>query len=89
MVYYGIAVVAMAKPSVFRAEQPMAPDISADRTISHGGGSSFRRRDIVFVVNPRGASGRTGKEWKTLLPYLRSRLGSECNIAIFDWIKMR
>ncbi|CAL5331728.1 unnamed protein product [Camellia sinensis] len=81
MVYYGIAVVAMAKPSVFRAEQPMAPDISADRTISHGGGSSFRRRDIVFVVNPRGASGRTGKEWKTLLPYLSSRLGSECNIC--------
>ncbi|KAG5529448.1 hypothetical protein RHGRI_029991 [Rhododendron griersonianum] len=26
-----------------------------------------------------GANGRTGKEWKKLLPYLRSRLSSDCN----------
>lgn len=52
--YYQIA---MAKPLVFRAEQPMAPDLSADRSIYPGGHSSTsRRRDIVFVVNPRGLS---------------------------------
>ncbi|XP_050142707.1 sphingoid long-chain bases kinase 2, mitochondrial-like isoform X2 [Malus sylvestris] len=28
-----------------------------------------------------GANGRTGKEWKKLLPYLRSRLGADCNIC--------
>lgn len=77
--YYQIA---MAKPLVFRAEQPMAPDLSADRSIYPGGHSSTsRRRDIVFVVNPRGANGRTGKEWKTLLPYIRSRLDRDCNIC--------
>ncbi|KAL0347785.1 UNVERIFIED_CONTAM: Sphingoid long-chain bases kinase, mitochondrial [Sesamum calycinum] len=70
----------MAKPSFIRAEQPMAPDLAADRAILGGGGAS-RRRDIVFVVNPRGANGRTGKEWKKLLPYLRSRLGSDYNIC--------
>lgn len=32
--------------------------------------------DIVFVVNPKGANGRTGDEWKELLPYVRSRLGN-------------
>lgn len=71
----------MAKPSVFRAEHPMAPDLSPDRSISRGAASSSRRRDLVFVVNPRGANGRTGKEWKKLLPYLRSRLGVDCNIC--------
>ncbi|GLT71118.1 hypothetical protein SLA2020_431590 [Shorea laevis] len=85
-IYYQIAFgrvgVAMAKPSGFRAEQPLAPDLSADRSIHLGGPSSSTspRRDIVFVVNPRGANGRTGKEWKKLLPYLRSRLGRDCNI---------
>ncbi|KAG8391872.1 hypothetical protein BUALT_Bualt01G0232100 [Buddleja alternifolia] len=75
-----VAVVPMAKPSFIRAEQPYAPDLAADRTVVRGGATS-RRRDIVFVVNPRGANGRTGKEWKKLLPYLRSRLGSDCNIC--------
>ncbi|ESR58204.1 Sphingoid long-chain bases kinase 2 [Citrus sinensis] len=70
----------MAKPSVFRAEHPMALDLSPN-PISHGAASSSRRRDLVFVVNPRGASGRTGKEWKKLLPYLRSRLSVDCNIC--------
>lgn len=28
-----------------------------------------------------GANGRTGKEWKKLLPYLRSRLDSDCNVS--------
>ncbi|KNA19822.1 hypothetical protein SOVF_057740 [Spinacia oleracea] len=40
-----------------------------------------RRSDLVFVVNPRGANGTTGKEWKKLLPFLRSRLSSDCNIC--------
>lgn len=75
MIYSGIAVVATARPSFFRAEQSMAsPDLS-------GVGASPRRRDLVFVVNPRGANGRTGKEWKKLLPYLRNRLGNDFNIC--------
>lgn len=28
-----------------------------------------------------GANGRTGKEWKKLLPYLRTRLGGHCNVS--------
>ncbi|GFP91484.1 sphingoid long-chain bases kinase 2 mitochondrial [Phtheirospermum japonicum] len=75
-----VAIVPMAKPSFIRAEQPLAPDLAADRTALSGGATS-RRRDIVFVVNPRGANGRTGKEWKKLLPHLRSRLGSDFNIC--------
>ncbi|KAG8386893.1 hypothetical protein BUALT_Bualt03G0196200 [Buddleja alternifolia] len=75
-----VAVMAMAKPSFIRAEQPYAPNLVADRTTVRGGATS-RRRDMVFVVNPRGANGRTGKEWKKLFPYLRSRLGSDCNVS--------
>ncbi|GLU00713.1 hypothetical protein SLE2022_180600 [Rubroshorea leprosula] len=71
----------MANASIFRAEHRMAPDLSPDRSISRGGASSSRRRDLVFVVNPRGANGRTGKEWKKLLPFLQSRLGTDCNIC--------
>lgn len=49
--------VEMAKPSVFRAEQLMPLDLSTDRSIYRGGHSSTSpRRDIVFVVNPRGLS---------------------------------
>ncbi|KAM5555462.1 hypothetical protein ABKV19_023405 [Rosa sericea] len=68
----GIATVRlpMAKPSwaVVRAELPKAPDLYADRSVSISGPSSSRRRDLVFVVNPSGANGRTGNEWKKLLP---------------------
>lgn len=82
MVYYGIAlVVAMPKSSslILTAQNSMAPDLPtapADRFAA-----SSRRRDLVFVVNPKGANGRTGKDWKKLLPYLRSRLGNHCNIC--------
>ncbi|KAF9687849.1 hypothetical protein SADUNF_Sadunf02G0135900 [Salix dunnii] len=61
--------------------KPMASDLSPDRSIFHDASSSSPRRDLVFIVNPRGANGRTGKEWKKLLPYLRSRLGKNCNIC--------
>lgn len=47
----------MANPSVFRAENPMASDLSSDRSVFRGGSSSSssnRRRDLVFVVNPGG-----------------------------------
>lgn len=71
----------MAKPSFIRAEQPMASDLSPDRTTLRVGSSSTRRPDLVFVVNPKGANGKTGKEWKKILPYLRSRLGADCNIC--------
>ncbi|CAN8286169.1 unnamed protein product [Cochlearia groenlandica] len=69
----------------------VASDFSCNRFVRRrdgGGGcrasavvSSCRLRDIVFVVNPQGANGRTAKEWKKLLPYLRSRLGKDCNIC--------
>ncbi|KAG0592207.1 hypothetical protein M758_1G189100 [Ceratodon purpureus] len=41
---------------------------------------SRRQRDYVFVVNPNGANGRTGQQWKKMLPDLKSRLGKDCNI---------
>ncbi|XP_011023283.1 PREDICTED: sphingoid long-chain bases kinase 2, mitochondrial [Populus euphratica] len=67
----------------FKAElpKPMASDLSPDRSIFHDAVSSSPRRDLVFIVNPRGANGRTGKDWKKLLPYLRSRLDKNCNIC--------
>ncbi|PKI46372.1 hypothetical protein CRG98_033267 [Punica granatum] len=88
--YYQIALggapsITMAKSSILRAEQPLAPDLPFDPTLSRSSGgaarSSPRRRDLVFIVNPLGANGRTGKEWKKLLPYLRSRLGRDCNVC--------
>ncbi|KAL8495156.1 hypothetical protein ACS0TY_019359 [Phlomoides rotata] len=80
MIACAVAIVPMAKPSFIRAEQQrLAPDLPSDRTV--GGGATSRSRDIVFVVNPRGANGKTGKQWKKLLPYLRSRLDSHCNIC--------
>ncbi|KAL4341734.1 hypothetical protein GQ457_08G022720 [Hibiscus cannabinus] len=61
----------------------MASHLSPDHSVFRGLSSSspVRRRDLVFVVNPRGANGRTGVEWKKLLPYLQSRFGSDCNIC--------
>lgn len=58
MILCAVAIIPMAKPSFIRAEQRLAPDLAADRTAGRGGGGSgatSRRRDIVFVVNPRGA----------------------------------
>ncbi|EEF50581.1 sphingoid long-chain bases kinase 2, mitochondrial [Ricinus communis] len=64
------------------AQYSMASDLSHQRSsVFHGSSSSPSPRDLVFVVNPRGANGRTGKEWKKLLPYLRSRLDKDCNIC--------
>ncbi|KAF3553164.1 hypothetical protein F2Q69_00018119 [Brassica cretica] len=37
---------------------------------------------ISFSSVELGANGRTGKEWKKLLPYLRSRLGEDCNVSL-------
>ncbi|XP_021643218.2 sphingoid long-chain bases kinase 2, mitochondrial isoform X2 [Hevea brasiliensis] len=73
----------VSKPWYLRAELPMSSDLSLHRSILQGGSSSSSpsRRDLVFVVNPRGANGTTGKEWKKLLPYLRSRLDKDCNIC--------
>lgn len=76
----GAVIVATAKPWFPRSELHMVPELSADALISSRVAST-RRRDLVFIVNPKGANGRTGQEWKTLLPYLRSRLGSDCNIC--------
>ncbi|KAL8260762.1 hypothetical protein R6Q59_024811 [Mikania micrantha] len=78
MVYLMVPMV--VKPLFLRAQQPLAHDLSS----TSPGSSSSRRRDLVFVVNPRGANGRTGREWKKLLPYLRSRLGTDCNVRFFS-----
>ncbi|KAK1296364.1 hypothetical protein QJS10_CPB15g00776 [Acorus calamus] len=79
MVLYGI-VVPLPKPSFTRSEQTI---ISFDPSTNRMSDAASRRRrgDYVFVVNPKGANGRTGKEWKKLLPYLRSRVGGDCNIC--------
>uniref|UniRef100_A0A0A0KBC3 DAGKc domain-containing protein n=1 Tax=Cucumis sativus TaxID=3659 RepID=A0A0A0KBC3_CUCSA len=73
------------KPFITMAEQPIAPDLYVDRSTFHRGSSSFSsssgRRDLVFVVNPRGANGKTAKQWKKLVPYLRTRLGEHYNIC--------
>ncbi|TQE12731.1 hypothetical protein C1H46_001604 [Malus baccata] len=58
----------MATPWAVRAELPKGPDLCANRSILKTGSSSARHRDLVFVVNPSGVNGRTGKEWKKLLP---------------------
>ncbi|KAK4266913.1 hypothetical protein QN277_023771 [Acacia crassicarpa] len=72
----------MAKPSFFRSElPPIAPDLSSERLRGVGFSSPSRQRNLVFVVNPRGANGRTGREWKQILPYLQSRFAKECNIC--------
>ncbi|XP_048609365.1 sphingoid long-chain bases kinase 2, mitochondrial isoform X1 [Brassica napus] len=71
------------QPSFHRLQHSISSSLSSGRITLHGGDgsvSSSRLRDLVFVVNPQGANGRTAKEWKKLLPYLRTRLGKDCNI---------
>ncbi|RYR15489.1 hypothetical protein Ahy_B04g072242 isoform B [Arachis hypogaea] len=74
----GMHVVA-ASTMVFRSElQPMmTPEPVGSSSFSS---SSSRQRDLVFIVNPRGCNGKTGRQWRKILPYLQSRLGKECNI---------
>uniref|UniRef100_A0A3Q7EL36 DAGKc domain-containing protein n=1 Tax=Solanum lycopersicum TaxID=4081 RepID=A0A3Q7EL36_SOLLC len=98
IIYQGVVVVAMARnPSLIRAQSPMSSDLTSSDCSVLRGGASFRRRELIFVVNPRGfevlliglflgsigagANGTTGQQWKKLLPYLRSRLGNDCNIC--------
>ncbi|XP_039780229.1 sphingoid long-chain bases kinase 2, mitochondrial-like isoform X4 [Panicum virgatum] len=57
--------------------QPSADGLTSDRVTA----SNRRRGDFVFVVNPSGANGRTGKQWKQLLPHLRTRLADQCNVV--------
>nr|CAB3502174.1 unnamed protein product [Digitaria exilis] len=57
--------------------QPSAGRLTSDRVAA----SRRRRGDFVFVVNPSGANGRTGKQWKQLLPHLRTRLADQCKIC--------
>lgn len=57
----------MAKSYTVRAEQRLAPDLPFDRNLSGGGGAGARsptsRRDLVFVVNPRGTLPHLLGEW--------------------------
>ncbi|RRT71811.1 hypothetical protein BHE74_00007162 [Ensete ventricosum] len=66
----------MPKPCLsIKANQSSSLGLS-DRADDH---VSRSKKNFVFIINPKGANGRTGKEWKKLLPYLRTRLvaGSE------------
>ncbi|KAJ6804476.1 sphingoid long-chain bases kinase 2, mitochondrial isoform X2 [Iris pallida] len=73
-----IAAASMSKSSFFPCS---AFDLSSDRYTRTGDSPPRSRKDFVFVVNPKGANGRTGREWKKLLPYLQERLGPQCNIC--------
>ncbi|XP_072984103.1 sphingoid long-chain bases kinase 2, mitochondrial [Typha latifolia] len=80
----GIAAAVIPKPSLsLRMEQSSSLDLSSDLAAANNGGAgaSRRRRDCVFVVNPKGANGRTGKEWKKLLPYVKTRLAGHYNVC--------
>lgn len=56
IIYQGGVVVAMARnPSLIRAEPPMASDLTSSDCTLLRGGASLRRRDLIFVVNPRGS----------------------------------
>ncbi|KAI3907139.1 hypothetical protein MKW92_034379 [Papaver armeniacum] len=94
-VLYKISAVTMAKPlftintnrtdcySISCSCSSSSSDLSFDyRSMSQRiSTSTTRKGDLVFVVNPKGANGRTGKEWKKLLPYLRTHLGQHRNIC--------
>ncbi|PIA49370.1 hypothetical protein AQUCO_01300294v1 [Aquilegia coerulea] len=71
---YGITVAMATKPWFSITAEQMTPDHLST-------GSSSRKGDLIFIVNPKGANGRTGKEWKKLLPFVRSRLGKNLNIC--------
>ncbi|KAI3868835.1 hypothetical protein MKX03_003714 [Papaver bracteatum] len=90
-VLYKISTVTMAKPLITintnRTDccysiSSSSSDLSFDyRSMSQRiSTSTTRKGDLVFVVNPKGANGRTGKEWKKLLPYLRTHLGQHRNV---------
>ncbi|KAL4382294.1 hypothetical protein HN51_005912 [Arachis hypogaea] len=70
--------VAAASTMVFRSE--LQPMMTPEPVGSSSFSSSSRQRDLVFIVNPRGCNGKTGRQWRKILPYLQSRLGKECNI---------
>ncbi|KAF9614146.1 hypothetical protein IFM89_015465 [Coptis chinensis] len=78
---YTIAIALGVKPffpTVITAQQDLSPSFYKKSSSSS---SSTRKGDLIFVVNPKGANGRTGKEWKKLLPFVRSRLGKDLNIC--------
>jgi hypothetical protein len=61
--------------------QPAAVGLASDRAAA-ATVSSRRRRNFVFVVNPSGANGRTGNQWKQLLPHLRTRFADQCDVRL-------
>ncbi|KAI3953358.1 hypothetical protein MKX01_042336 [Papaver californicum] len=92
VVLYKISTVTMAKPLFIintnrtdcysiSCSSSSSSDLSFDYRSMSQRSSSARKGDLVFVVNPKGANGRTGKEWKKLLPYLRTHLGQHRNIC--------
>uniref|UniRef100_A0A8R7UNV4 DAGKc domain-containing protein n=2 Tax=Triticinae TaxID=1648030 RepID=A0A8R7UNV4_TRIUA len=71
---------ALIRPRASRSRSQLgAVSLASDHAAATA--SSGRRRDFVFVVNPSGANGRTGKQWKQLLPFLHTRLADQCNIC--------
>ncbi|KAH9321335.1 hypothetical protein KI387_015974, partial [Taxus chinensis] len=42
---------------------------------------SITKRNYVFVINPNGANGRTGKEWENVFPKLNAQLDKDWNVC--------
>lgn len=78
--FSGLQLPVTSSSLIMRSEQRQYPSSGSsgapvsDSNFGHKG-------DFVFVVNPKGANGSTGREWKKLLPQLRTRLGNTCNIC--------
>ena len=79
---------ALIRPRASRSRSQLgAVSLASDPAAATG--SSGHRRAFVCVVNPAsrgsrcaGANGRTGKQWKQLLPFLHTRLADQCNVSL-------
>ncbi|CAA7406786.1 unnamed protein product [Spirodela intermedia] len=72
--------VMMRANSLVRAER-LSPGLDLPLNPSGAvGGDCSPKKNFVFVINPKGANGKTGKEWKKIQPYLREMLSRNCNM---------
>ncbi|XP_078437854.1 diacylglycerol kinase family protein [Wolffia australiana] len=60
-----------------------SPFINLRRSFNAESLSSSPKKNFVFVVNPMGANGKTGQDWKKLQPYLRLKLGNDYDLSEF------
>ncbi|CAA6669814.1 unnamed protein product [Spirodela intermedia] len=72
--------VMMRANSLVRAER-LSPGLDLPLNPSGAvGGDCSPKKNFVFVINPKGANGKAGKEWKKIQPYLREMLSRNCNM---------